>query len=235
MGLAVGRNRFLLPIYSLIFLILIWRIIHVKKVPERVIVSLNGIGLILVILPIMQMLFIHFQSALINFSIQDAKFKEYSPENTYYTPDIYYIILDSYPREDILRKAFEYDNSEFLEGLEKKGFYIADCSQSNYSYTLASMASTLNMTYLDTAWDQNTNAFDSVMLSAMVRSSEVQKIVENLGYTTVTFENGYKWLQWSDPDYVFSAFSNLDNPVFFSWTVWIRATINTYICCTASI
>ena len=40
-------------------------------------------------------------------------------------PDIYYIILDAYGREDVLRTIYELDNSNFLDALKAKGFYIA--------------------------------------------------------------------------------------------------------------
>jgi hypothetical protein len=60
-----------------------------------------------------------------------------------YAPDIYYIILDAYGRADTLQSLFDYDNSEFLDFLEAKGFYVADCAQSNYSQTILSLSSSL--------------------------------------------------------------------------------------------
>lgn len=63
-------------------------------------------------------------------------------------PDIYYIILDSYGRSDLLARKFDYDNSQFLENLRQMGFYVADCAQSNYNRTDVSLASSLNLDYL---------------------------------------------------------------------------------------
>ena len=40
-------------------------------------------------------------------------------------PDIYYIILDSYGRSDLLASNLQYDNSAFISDLEKMGFYVA--------------------------------------------------------------------------------------------------------------
>ncbi|MDP2776344.1 MAG: hypothetical protein Q8O48_01770, partial [Anaerolineales bacterium] len=42
-----------------------------------------------------------------------------------YPPDVYYIILDSYTREDFLEMVYDYDNSEFVEALQERGFYVA--------------------------------------------------------------------------------------------------------------
>ena len=67
------------------------------------------------------------------------------PENP---PDVYYFILDSYGREDLLQQAYGYDNSEFISELEKRGFYVPKCSQSNYVRTELSLGSSLNMQYL---------------------------------------------------------------------------------------
>jgi len=60
-------------------------------------------------------------------------------------PDVYYIILDAYPSSDFLRRRNKFDNSAFIDGLEKRGFYVADDSTSNYPLTLPSKASSLNM------------------------------------------------------------------------------------------
>jgi len=54
-------------------------------------------------------------------------------------PDIYYIILDGYSRDDTLQDFFSYDNTPFLKALEDMGFYVARCSQSNYAQTQLSL------------------------------------------------------------------------------------------------
>ncbi len=38
-------------------------------------------------------------------------------------PDIYYIILDAYTRDDILAGAYGLNNRPFLQELEERGFY----------------------------------------------------------------------------------------------------------------
>src|SRR5262249_55856944 len=70
------------------------------------------------------------------------------------TPDVYYIILDGYARADTLKRECQFDNSEFLEQLRSRGFYVADQSCSNYPMTFMSLASSLNMSYLDNAMTQ---------------------------------------------------------------------------------
>jgi hypothetical protein len=64
-------------------------------------------------------------------------------------PDIYYIIPDGYARADLLREVYGFDNSEFIEGLRQRGFYVAESSHTNYPMTFLSLASSLNMRYVN--------------------------------------------------------------------------------------
>jgi len=63
--------------------------------------------------------------------------------------DIYYLILDRYASETTLRDAYGFENGEFVQFLEQKGFYVAGESCANYFCTQHSLASSLNMDYLD--------------------------------------------------------------------------------------
>jgi hypothetical protein len=63
-------------------------------------------------------------------------------------PDIYYIVLEEYAGERTLRESFGYDNSWFLDALEDRGFYLARSSSANYPRTALSVASSLNMGYI---------------------------------------------------------------------------------------
>lgn len=64
-------------------------------------------------------------------------------------PDIYYIILDRYAANSTIKDFYGFDNSEFTNYLQRKGFYVADASLSNYPGTIPSLISSLNMNYLD--------------------------------------------------------------------------------------
>ena len=50
---------------------------------------------------------------------------------------------------DTLRDLYGYDNSPFLDFLRSKGFYVADKSVTNYPRTELSVASSLNMKYMN--------------------------------------------------------------------------------------
>lgn len=63
-------------------------------------------------------------------------------------PPIYLILLDGYPRADLL-ESLGYDNSAFLAGLESMGIENIDKSTSNYIVTQLSLASMLEMRHVD--------------------------------------------------------------------------------------
>jgi hypothetical protein len=116
-------------------------------------------------------------------------------------PDVYFFILDSYARADLLQQAYGYDNSSFLEGLRERGFYVAECSQSNYIRTELSVASTLNMSYLqglDPAFTAESTRRG--VLWDSLKHSAVRYNFETMGYTTVNFATGFAWNELEDAD-----------------------------------
>jgi hypothetical protein len=70
-----------------------------------------------------------------------------SAENTARLPSVYHIILDEYGREDALQKIYGFDNSDFLQRLKERGFYVADKATSNYRATQLSIPSLMSMSY----------------------------------------------------------------------------------------
>jgi hypothetical protein len=107
-------------------------------------------------------------------------------------PDIYYIILDGYPREDVLQSSFDLDNSEFIAALERRGFFVAGESRSNYMMTLLSLVSSLNMEYLDQlAAEMGAHALDQRVLGDRMAHSSVRSFLEACGYEMVAFETGW--------------------------------------------
>lgn len=107
-------------------------------------------------------------------------------------PDIYYIILDGYTRQDVLRDFFHYDNSRFISALEKKGFYVAADSHSNYNLTYLSLCSSLNLDYLDTLASQGDpkQTFRS-LAEEQLRDSKAAAFLKARGYRLISFATPY--------------------------------------------
>jgi hypothetical protein len=107
-----------------------------------------------------------------------------------YNPDIYVIVLDGYARQDVLAKYYRFDNSEFLNGLKQHGFTVSTDSRSNYYWTFLSLASILNMDYLDAlAGGPVSQSSESLALFYdAVRRNAVGQFLKERGYATVHFQ-----------------------------------------------
>lgn len=114
--------------------------------------------------------------------------------------DIYYIIADTYARGDALLEI-GFDNSQFIADLEARGFYVAKCRESNYFFTSLSLASSLNMDYVQALNGGFDSTFsDDEKIDAMIKHGKVRAILEQMGYQSIAFYTGYFWSSWQDAD-----------------------------------
>jgi hypothetical protein len=137
------------------------------------------------------------------------------------TPDIYYIILDAYGRSDMLQTIHGFDNSQFIEALESRGFAVASQSKSNYPRTLLSLSSSLNMQYLDVMASVMRDSNLWWPVSDVVQHSEVRRLLENQGYKTIFFANNAGYSNIRDGDFYETPLSiQIDslNGLFFNLT-----------------
>jgi hypothetical protein len=117
------------------------------------------------------------------------------------TPDVYYIILDGYGRQDFLRSEMDYDNSEFIFQLKNLGFYVAQCSQSNYAQTQMSLASSLNYNYLDALHAEGSQKSTAKMNTGdLIKHSQLRQFLDARGYITIAFATGFNFTQITDAD-----------------------------------
>ena len=63
-------------------------------------------------------------------------------------PDVYWIALDGYPRQDVLQQFFHFDNSPFVASLRSLGFTVYDRARVNFPETIFSISSTTSMAFL---------------------------------------------------------------------------------------
>jgi len=106
-------------------------------------------------------------------------------------PDVYYIILDGYAGSESLQRIANYDNSNFIDFLTEKGFYVSSESFSNYANTRLSIPSTLNMRYFDYLYKEpiNPTSLDKELLE-ISRDNAVIKNFKSKGYTIYAIESG---------------------------------------------
>ncbi len=127
-------------------------------------------------------------------------------------PDVYYIILDAYARDDSLRTFYSFDNAPFLSALEKRGFYVARGSRSNYDETPLSLACSLNMAYLDPlAARLGPTSDDTEPLRDLIDRNAVAAFLRPLGYHYVYVWTGASQTRLDTPDVTLAARQQITN------------------------
>lgn len=107
-------------------------------------------------------------------------------------PDVYYIILDGYTSSANLEEFYGYDNAQFTDWLTERGFYVASDSKSNYALTFLSLASSLNMEYINYLGEgDGANSIDRTLPYQMIKDSQVMKALKSLGYKFITVSSGW--------------------------------------------
>lgn len=203
LGLDLGHHSYL-AIASFIILGLAIFISARMKTPVNWTKALNFIFAFLLLIPIGQIAFVKV-GGLINNQQQASQINTTHPDlqlEAQVKPDIYYIILDTYTREDTLLTEFKFDNSKFLNNLKDLGFFVASCSRSNYAHTRLSLASSLNLDYLPNIgldFTKGTPKLGSV--SSYVLNNLVENELSKLGYKTVAFQTGYVFTDKQNADY----------------------------------
>jgi len=202
-GWTLARHRLLAPLWlGVLILFIVW-LARKKSDPPRLHGFLNLAAVIALVFPI-------FQLSAFALSARGAPDGEASSAQEITNlklppgqpaPDIYYIILDAYTRDDTLLSEYGLDNTPFLDQLEGLGFYVARCSQSNYAQTQLSLASSLNFNYLE-ALDEAYNPGNNkrVGMRKWIQHSAARTTLEGLGYQVVAFETGFKNTEWDDAD-----------------------------------
>jgi hypothetical protein len=198
-GYLIGRHRFLIVVYF-VFFIIGMRWLKNQQDLAKLTRNINCFGFILFLIPILQIIYLEFRFRTSNVLSNPSYDMISVDQNIADYHDIYYIIPDSYTRDDTMLSFYEYDNTPFIDALKERGFYIARCSQSNYSFTDLAMASSYNLNYIQEIYF----AKDSIGLAKLGRDNLVRAILTNAGYKIVAFDNGYRPTQWYDADVYYS-------------------------------
>ncbi|MFQ5400397.1 MAG: sulfatase-like hydrolase/transferase [Anaerolineae bacterium] len=128
------------------------------------------------------------------------------------SPDIYYIVMDAYGRQDVLRDVYNFDNSAFLSFLEERGFYVAVDSHSNFGQTSLSLASSLNFKYLGhLAASVGESSSDRQPLAQMIQESQLRTFLESHGYQIISVASGWRASELRDADTYLAASGSVIN------------------------
>ncbi|MEN8242935.1 MAG: sulfatase-like hydrolase/transferase [Chloroflexota bacterium] len=180
-------HRTLLGIYALLyFLVGVLIISKVQNAKDYNLAILTG-GLVIVLYLLISIGFYEYKVYRSEVSAQESSdpfSSSLTEEDISNLPDIYLILLDGHTRSDVLREDYGYDNSQFIMGLEDLGFWVADCSISNYPATNFSTAALFEMDYMHNVYEE----YDNLVFPPL-NNTAVFRILGDHNYSTVTFHN----------------------------------------------
>jgi Sulfatase len=106
--------------------------------------------------------------------------------------NVYWIVLDGYPRADVLQQFFDFDNEPFLKGLRDLKFVVSDHAVASFPETIFSISSTLSMGFPVNGAGSSTRMLPVTELYPIVRGqSIVVNTIRSMGYRYIHFQNGY--------------------------------------------
>jgi len=196
---VIGRTLVILPLYLILFTVCTWWILTRLKNIISVTEMFNAIALFLLVIPLYTVLSYYVRSEMIRSSQQANIPVELAQRFQGEPPNIYYIVLDMHARSDVLEKIYGYDNTWFTSALEEKGFYIAEESTSNYSSTLQSISSSLNMEYINYLQDvYGADSNNREPLGLLLARNKTTKILKENGYKTGAFQTDDFYTEFRD-------------------------------------
>jgi hypothetical protein len=195
--ITIGRHRFFYPLWVLFFLSFAVLIVKSKKSFKSTIIFLNFLSIFLVLIaliPICQSVLNFINNSNTNNVITTNSFlKNNNNSNSSDSQNIYYIVLDGYAAFDTLNDIYDYDNSKFKVSLEEQGFFVAEKSTANHSYTYLSLSSSLNMIYMN--WLSEDNEKNKIKLRELgdsyIGNNKVARLLKDNGYKYITFDSGW--------------------------------------------
>jgi len=225
---VIGTHPYMLFLWSILCLGMLYLMVFQSKSPDKLNLILNIVMLALTIFQIFLITTYEARAQIIDRQTRDEEPQTLlNPENLQKMPDVYFIILDKYGRADALKDFYHYDNAEFINGLEELGFWVADCSRTNYSFTVMSLSSQLNMAFVEDL----TNQPSLKTTRALIRNNVVHKAFEELGYTTIAFEMGFTWGNMKHFDYFFDEIpDNIDTWALDPFEImYLRSTMGIFL------
>jgi hypothetical protein len=223
-GIVVGQAALLLPLGGLLFCLWVYWVTRGSPTLGPVSDYLNWVGLILLIFPIYTLAAFSRRSQRVEPWIQQYVAETWSSSGVSQVgfasdgmpsdprPDVYFIMLDAYARADILQEMYGYDDSEFIDSLRSRGFYVADQGRANYTDTVYSVASSLNMVHINTMpefFRLNAGVDDEAVYARVaaefISHNRARDLFGDLGYTSVAFDTGYQGTQVRDADIFMSS------------------------------
>ena len=195
-GFEIGRHRYLLFLWALIFFTSTIIILRTKHNLLKTNQFLNIFATTLVLLSFFNIEIYKIQklraSTDSNQLLSCLNLNEIELEKISLKRDIYYIVLDGYASSEVLKDVYNFDNNDFYKFLESREFTVVSNPYSNYPMTHLSLASSLNLEYINYFTDVlGLESSDSELPYNMIRNNRVFNFLKQNGYKIINFNSGW--------------------------------------------
>jgi len=188
-----------IPLYWIILSIIwfglfaggVYLVVSTRRSLNKLTLILNITAFVLILFPVINIIIYETNTA-----PQGTKLSDYMGSYTVdivepdILPDIYYIVFDRYSSARTLEEVYDFDNSEFINYLSDKGFYVANESRANYDNTPQSIASSLNMNFIHD--DTSGKWYGNHTSQELIRDHYAWHLLKTLGYEYIHFGSWYE-------------------------------------------
>lgn len=190
-NIIIGPNKVFIPLVVIFIFFMVYGLLKTSRSMEPLLGFLKIIGMAIVVIPLVSIIIGEFTTPRnypdprIDISKQLEATAGNKSNDIGYQPDIYYIIFDRYANQHTLDEYLGFDNKPTLDFLRERGFYIADKSTGNYNATHLSLASSLNMQYLDMLKDIDDNNHYQHITYNLIQDNNVGRFLKAKGYNVI--------------------------------------------------
>jgi hypothetical protein len=195
----ISKYSFVLPAISLLLLSIFISLKKQKKNNHTLILYLNILMFSLIILDTGRLIN-NFIS--VNENINERTI-QLNPCDDCAKPDIYLIIADEYSGNRSLSEFFQFDNSVFSNELSKRGFRVITNSSANYNATAYTMASMLNLNYINGLNDTVDSKENISRCYSLIKKNQTLQFFKEHGYR---FFNYSSFEFYDEPAYTTQGF-----------------------------
>ncbi len=175
-----------------------WRLARAKRDPVGLCRVVDAMSVVSVAVPITTLLLAasHGAGAAVRSASTPADLSDFARRGET-RPDIYWIVLDAYGRDDLLAEHFGIERGLGAR-LADRGFFVAQESRTNYTSTLHALPSVLNYDYIQDLFPAGN--YGKAALIGLTKRNRLLRQVSRAGYKTISYDTGIELSQFRHVD-----------------------------------
>ena len=184
---SASEAAWLLPVWLVAFVVLAAGAVRIRRILPELTTVLSGLGAIVLLLALLPVVTTQVpawattRSGPAQTEDLESRVGQWSAPGE--PRDIYYLIFDRYGSQDAMERRWGMDLDGFFSDLRRRGFFVAGDSKANHLRTAQSLASSLNLQYLDDlAQRYGPDTANQLPVYQRLQDNAVQRILRSRGY-----------------------------------------------------